>query len=68
MDALGAAGDWGPWICSVLHAGDVVGLPYPRWPVRVGKGRRYRVNEIPKFLHDWCISTYVTNRDLCNIN
>ena len=27
MDLFGAAGDWGPWLCSDLHAG-AVGLPF----------------------------------------
>ena len=27
MDSFGAAGAWGPWLCSALHTG-VVGLPF----------------------------------------
>ena len=27
MDSFGAYWDWGPWLCSALHAG-VVGIPF----------------------------------------
>ena len=40
------------FVRSALHV-MVVGLPYPRWPARVGRGTGYRVNEIAQVSTRW---------------
>ena len=53
MDLFGAAGDWGPWFCSDLHAG-VVDLPFHA--AQCGLEGEGDIGGTPKFRHPGCVS------------